>query len=160
MSGQELSPKRLQRSIARSVKVAHWHKGTFLAESLPRLRKLSLRLFREGMTTTGEDLIRLSKAYSDLCEQRRSLLGFPSPGRRRDESAEKLATAASNMPTEVESVTTGPGHDDATTTTQRDDATTPAAQSSAPVTTPIGPGPGPGPGHDARSVAGAESNPS
>jgi uncharacterized membrane protein len=94
------------------------------------LRKLSLRLFREGMTTTGEDLIRLSKAYSDLCEQRRSLLGFPSPGRRRDESAEKLATAA-NMPTEVEIVTTGPSHDDATTqrsSTPHDATTTPAAQ--------------------------------
>lgn len=53
---------------------------------MPRVRKLGLAAFREAMTSNGDQRCKLIKAALECFEMRRQLLGFPSPGKRRDES--------------------------------------------------------------------------
>lgn len=84
LSGQEISPKRLQRATARSSKMVAFHSATFHGETLPRIRKLALALWRDAMQTSGEERVKLAREFANLTELRRQLLGFPSPGKRRD----------------------------------------------------------------------------
>ena len=44
------------------------------------------------MRAEGDLRVKLTRSFLDLSEFRRSLLGFPSPGRRRDESSERMTS--------------------------------------------------------------------
>ena len=85
-----ITAKSLTRSMTRSATSFAWQKATYYGEVLPRVRKLALLTWKEAMRAEGDLRVKLTRSFLDLSEFRRSLLGFPSPGRRRDESSERM----------------------------------------------------------------------
>ena len=112
------SPKTLNRKMSRSALVWSARKAAFMGTVIPRLERAHktlherLQVLRapvekldaDGKTVLVHDdasLVRVVQAMLQTIEMERSLLGFPSPGRRRDERAERIVRET-NVPTDVD----------------------------------------------------------
>lgn len=115
---RQLVPKQLSRSVARSQRAVAYHRATYYGEVLPRVRRLMLAIWRDAIAAEGVERMALSREFRELADFRRCLLGFPSPGRRRDESESKAAARA-NAPIEESE----PLEAEVTNTAQRGDST-------------------------------------
>jgi hypothetical protein len=140
--GENVTPNKLAHKVDKSRRAVQWHSATYHAEVLPRLRKLSLYMWRQAIVASDPaERIALSREWRELIELRRQLLGFPSPGRRRDEGESERKANAQSGPTvlEVASVSVSATPSPATTqpvTEQSAESTQPSEQPGAPTEQP------------------------
>lgn len=89
------------------MRIINWHRATFHKETLPRIRKLALRFWRDAMKSDDASLsVAMTREFRELVELRRTLLGFPSPGRRRNENEREERSIS--VPTVAESPSESP----------------------------------------------------
>lgn len=92
----QITPKALSRSAARASKIFALHKGAFLGQALPRLRRTEGKLEKAMQGCEPSLLPKLASALCNCIEQRRILLRIPSPGRDTPSEAKTIEMPAAS----------------------------------------------------------------